>query len=54
MKKKAVHVVVLTICLIILKCQNDLILSSKRVHIERLLGEVQPTSFLWIIHQAEQ
>ncbi|KAJ0908291.1 hypothetical protein HanRHA438_Chr07g0308781 [Helianthus annuus] len=51
--KKMIQAIVLISCWSLWKQRNDVIFSSNRVDIPRLLAEIKSTSFLWVKNRAK-
>ncbi|KAJ0825712.1 hypothetical protein HanRHA438_Chr17g0806211 [Helianthus annuus] len=47
-KQTAIQVIILATCWIIWKSHNDLIFSGKRYQLDRMLGDIQAMTFLWV------
>ncbi|KAJ0588580.1 hypothetical protein HanIR_Chr04g0176251 [Helianthus annuus] len=52
--KKMIQTIILGACWVIWKSRNERIFSGIRVNIDKIFGELQALSFLWIKHRAKR
>ncbi|KAJ0454237.1 hypothetical protein HanIR_Chr15g0737841 [Helianthus annuus] len=53
-KKELVRMIILVACWVIWKTRNELVFSWCRPNIDKIFGELQAMSFLWLKNRAKQ